>query len=95
MDDYTGVFVIVKLSKSYYTDEHNRKDNVDYRDDIFLPRMKEYESKMSKWVLDGNGNPVKIPPNLKAGEKEIVLITHDESTFYSNECKSVVWMENG
>ena len=24
-----------------------------------------------------------------------VMITHDESTFYSNECKQIVWMENG
>ena len=88
-------FSLVKMSKSYYTDEHNRKDNVEYRDLTFLPRMNEYERRMSKWEIDGKGNPVKIPPDLKPGEKEVVLITHDESTFYSNECKQVVWMENG
>lgn len=36
-----------------------------------------------------------IEPLLLPNEREIVLITHDESTFYANDGKRVVWMENG
>ena len=35
-----------------------------------------------------------IAPCLAEGEKEAVLVTHDESTFYCNEGKRLFWMEN-
>ena len=52
---------------------------------------------MTKYLIDENGNITIEEPTRLPGEiwLEVVLITHDESTFYSNECKSVVWMENG
>ena len=37
----------------------------------------------------------KIDTDLLDGEKEIVLITHDESTFYCNEGRRLFWLENG
>jgi hypothetical protein len=36
-----------------------------------------------------------IPPELNESEKRIVLITHDEFTFYCCEGKPIKWMENG
>jgi hypothetical protein len=36
-----------------------------------------------------------IEPTLAEGERKLVLITHDESTFYCNEGKKFFWLENG
>ena len=79
--------------KGYYTDGHNRDDIVDYRDNVFLPRMLQYEKRMQEY--SGKDMEVVIPPELLNGEKRVVLITHDESTFYCNEGKPLMWMENG
>jgi hypothetical protein len=40
--NYLGFFSTVQC-KGYYTDGHNRDDVVKYRDDVFLPRMKDYD----------------------------------------------------
>ena len=57
--------------------------------------MANYEKLMAVFYIDDNGiNSVRYP-DLENNQKRIVLITHDESTFYSNECKQMVWMENG
>jgi hypothetical protein len=79
--------------KGYYTDGHNRTDVVEYRDNIFLPRMLSYERRMQEY--SGDNMEVIIPPELSDGERRVVLITHDESTFYCNEGKPLMWMENG
>jgi hypothetical protein len=84
-----------KLCKSYYTDDHNRSDVVKYRDEVFLAEMAEYEKRMRKYEVQGDGTTRVVEPVLKEGEKNVVLVTHDESTFYSNECSRMVWMENG
>ena len=36
-----------------------------------------------------------VPPALAHGERKLVLVTHDETTFDSNEGKKKVWIENG
>ena len=43
----------------------------------------------------GEDMGVVIAPKLLEGEKRVVLITHDESTFYCCEGKPMLWMENG
>ena len=79
--------------KGYYTDGHNRSDVVDYRDTVFLPTMLKYEKRMQEY--SGEDMDTVIPPELEEGEKRVVLITHDESTFYCCEGKPLMWMENG
>ena len=37
----------------------------------------------------------RIPPILEPNEKEIILITHDECIFYSNDGKRGVWAKSG
>ena len=37
----------------------------------------------------------KILPNLQNGEKEHILVTHDECIFYSNDGKCGVWTKTG
>ena len=85
-------FSLDKQGRGYYTDEHNRADIVKYRDELFLPRMKSMEPRMA--YFEGDEMEKKIL-NLKENEKELVLITHDETTFYCNDGSKMVWMENG
>jgi hypothetical protein len=80
-------------TKGYYTDGHNRPDVTEYRDKVFLPIMAEYEKRMTDYA--GDDMETVILPELNEGEKRIVLITHDESTFYCCEGKPIMWMENG
>ena len=86
-------FKPTECKKGYYTDDHNRADVVHYRENFFLPKMAEYERLMSQY--SGNNMEIVTTPGLVDDEKEVVLITHDESTFYSNDGKRFIWMENG
>jgi hypothetical protein len=86
-----------KLRKGYCTDDHNRKDIITYRDTVFLPQMQTYVDKMQHYEGPEMTTiilPI-IPPTVKLGDRRVVMITHDKSTFYSNEGKTMMWMENG
>jgi hypothetical protein len=48
---------------------------------------------MTTYSFAKDGTKTIHPPELKDGEKEVVLITQDESTFYTNEGKRFFWME--
>lgn len=74
--------------KGYYTDGHCRTDVVDYRNDLFLPQMKELEMRMEEY--SGNQMEIIAQPNLAVDKKKVVFITHDESTFYCCEGKKVM-----
>ena len=56
-----------KAAKGYYTDSHNRRDVTEYRDEVFLPRMKKYEVRMSQY--SGTNMEIKTEPVLPTGEK--------------------------
>eukprot|EP00603_Paraphysomonas_imperforata_P010625 CAMPEP_0114466844 /NCGR_PEP_ID=MMETSP0104-20121206/9295_1 /TAXON_ID=37642 ORGANISM="Paraphysomonas imperforata, Strain PA2" /NCGR_SAMPLE_ID=MMETSP0104 /ASSEMBLY_ACC=CAM_ASM_000202 /LENGTH=484 /DNA_ID=CAMNT_0001640249 /DNA_START=299 /DNA_END=1753 /DNA_ORIENTATION=- len=88
---YLG-FGIVSASKGWFTDGHEREDVVKYRDTKFLPLMEQYGKRMVTY--DGE-ELTPVQPTLQPGEKKVVFITHDESTFYCNEGKKMFWMENG
>jgi hypothetical protein len=66
---YLG-FDRVKGQKGYYVDGHERDDVVAYRNEVFLPKMDAYLSRMGHW----DENDVWIPPILNEGEKEVVLL---------------------
>ena len=66
-------------------------DVVEYRNNIFLPAMAKYESRMAKWTEYSNGNFIRIAATLKEGEKEIIPNFQDESCFHANEFKSSAW----
>ena len=52
----------------------------------------EWHKRMETYTLDDeNADPVQ--PNLRDNEKKMVLVTHDESIFYSNDCKVTRWCE--
>jgi len=35
---------------------------------------------------------IQVDPKLNPGEKQIVLLTHDESNFYANDCRKGRWV---
>ena len=48
------------------------------------------------WELTDTGNLIMIlPVNLPAGQRRIVLVTHDESTFNSHDRLHYAWMKDG
>ena len=51
-----------------------------------------YEARMAKY--DGENMETTIEPVIEQDLKKIVLVTHDESTFYANDGKKLIWMQN-
>ncbi|KAL5504652.1 hypothetical protein ACEPAH_7315 [Sanghuangporus vaninii] len=65
-----------------YVDGHEREDVVKYRQEHFLPLWQEYEKEMAL------GDPE------KAMRPRLILVTHDESTFYANDQRKLRWVHN-
>ena len=62
-------------------DGHEREDVVKYRQEVFLPIMAKFEGVEMK----------RVPPALKDGEKEVVMLFHDECCFHANEEARNLW----
>jgi hypothetical protein len=75
-----------------YFDGHEREDVVEYRKG-FVRRFKEYERRFHTW--DDEGNELPRPSGFHVpgavGRFRLVLITHDESTFYQNDQRKIYW----
>jgi len=70
-----------------YIDGHEREDVVEYRND-FLKRMLEHALHMVEYDKDG----LEVGTlKLKEGQRQLVHLTHDESTFYANDQRKVTW----
>ena len=80
-----------QLKKGVYMDDHEQNDIVKYRNETFLPLMAEYERYMVKWVENENGHFEHVEPQLCPGEKRIIPLFQDESSFHTGEYKSNVW----
>lgn len=80
------------VRKGVYIDGHERDDVVHYREKTFLPEFQEIRSYMVTWDDQGQ---MHMPQNLPPGQKPLVLVTHDESTFSANDGKRRLWMEEG
>ena len=77
--------------KGMYIDGHERGDVVAYRKE-FIARWKEhYEKWFHQW--DDNGDLCPLPQGfpVPGGRFHLILITHDESTFYQNDEWTVTW----
>ena len=70
--------------KDVYIDGHEREDVVFYRNEVFLPHWNSLKRRMVIFAEDDTWSP---PPGLLPGEKPLVLVTHDESTFSANDGK--------
>ena len=65
-----------------YFDGHDRSDVVQYRNH-FLATMKE----LDKRTITFNGSV----PHLQEGQRPLICVVHDESTFHANCDQSYFW----
>ena len=73
-------------------DGHERQDMVEYRNKTFLPMMASYRDRMVKWELqEGSDELVHADLKLRPGEKRIIALFQDESSFHANEYKRTIW----
>jgi hypothetical protein len=78
-----------------YVDGHERDDVVEYRH-AFISHWKEYEWRFHKWDNDGNKLPWPsgFPVPDASSHFRLILIIHDESTFYQNDQRCTTWVHN-
>jgi hypothetical protein len=85
-----------KQKNGMYIDGHERDDVVQYRN-AFVQRFKQYERRFHLW--DDNGEelppPRGFPVPEAAGRFRLILVTHDESTFFQNDQRKVCWDREG
>ena len=74
-----------------YNDGHERADVVEYRKK-FLLRFEEYETRMTTYDGEFMQN-VHPPPLDSSGQRPLVLVTHDESCFSSNDGRNFIWLD--
>ena len=79
-----------------YVDGHEREDVVAYRTAFVKRWLEDYEPRMVEYNNDGN--VVKEPTGYELKGKykgrpfKLILVTHDESTFYANDRRKVGWI---
>ena len=80
--------------KGMYIDGHEREDVVEYRKG-FVERWREYER---RFVIYGNDGKVLSTPTgfpVPQGVRfRLILVTHDESTFYENDRRKLQWVND-
>jgi len=74
-----------------YIDGHKHEDVVQYQKE-FVARWKDYDKRMVTYNNDGNvdSTPTSFPV-AHGHQFHLVLITHDESTFYANDHRKNLW----
>lgn len=74
-----------------YIDGHKREDVVEYQK-RFVERWKEYK----KWfiIYDNDGKILSTPTRFPVPQTRfrLILVTHDESTFYENDWRKIHWV---
>src|SRR5437016_12266972 len=74
-----------------YYDGHEREDVVEYQQ-LFLSEMAKFE----KYMVTYEGEDMnRIAPILNLGEKEHILVVHNECIFYSNDRTCGMWAKSG
>ena len=81
-----------KLKNGMYIDGHERSDVVEYRE-WFVERWMEYERRFHRWDNDGTElpRPNGFPVPGAIGRFRLILVTHDESTFFQNDERNTGW----
>ena len=84
-------FRYISNQKGLYFDGHDRPDVVEYRQDHFLPAMKQYESRLVRYVV-GNVDQELLIPHENFVERRLVLLAQDEMTAQANDTTSKTWV---
>ena len=81
-----------KLKNGMYLDGHERDDVVEYRK-AFVERWMGYERRFHQWDNDGTElpRPNGFPVPGAIGRFRLILVTHDESTFFQNDERNTGW----
>ena len=77
--------------KSLYFDGHERPDVVEYRQNSFIPQIKEYRRRLVEYVV-GEVMQEKKKTVGNYVERRLVLVSHDESTAQANDGKKMSWV---
>ncbi|KAI0280561.1 hypothetical protein BC826DRAFT_924333 [Russula brevipes] len=81
-----------KLKHGLYLDGHERPDVVEYRQQ-FVERWMGHERRFHRW--DHNGTELPRPNGFPVpgaiGRFRLILVTHDESTFFQNDERNTGW----
>jgi hypothetical protein len=81
-----------KLKTGMYLDEHERPDVVEYRK-AFVERWMGHERRFHRW--DHNGAKLPCPNGFSVagaiGRFRLILVIHDESTFFQNDERNTGW----
>jgi len=80
--------------KGMYIDGHEREDVMEYRRG-FVERWKEYEKRFV--IYDNDGNVLSTPTGFPVPQGvrfRLILVTHDESTFYENDRRKTHWIND-
>jgi hypothetical protein len=76
------------VRKGVYMDGHEREDVVKYRNEIFLPAMAQFESRMTRF----EGADLKqVNHILEDGRKRVIALFHDECCFHTNDEARSLW----
>lgn len=84
----------ITYKKGLYFNGHDHPDVLQYRQQIFLPKMKEYEPHLIRYVV---GN-VELEQDIRPAnfvECRIVLCAHDKMTVQSNDATQKSWVFDG
>jgi hypothetical protein len=81
-----------KLKHGMYLDGHERSDVVEYRQ-AFVERWMRHELRFHRWDHDGTElpRPNGFPVPGAIGRFRLILVTHDESTFFQNDERTTGW----
>lgn len=85
-----------EVKKAVYKDGHERDYVVAYRQNEFLPALAALDQRLVKWKHGEGGEVIMVmPENLPDHIRPAILVTHDESTFDSNDGRSRIWFKEG
>jgi hypothetical protein len=74
-------------------DGHERDDVKEYRK-AFLEKMESLERRMVRWEFNNPGL-LRVEPQLRHGERRIIAVFQDESSFHANKYKQNIWCAPG
>ena len=84
-------FRFTEHRKVLYFDGHERPDVVGYRQNVFIPQMKQCRRRIVEYIVGDVGKErEKLVENYI--ERRLVLVSHDESTTQANDGKKKSWV---
>lgn len=79
--------------KKMYIDGHEREDTVQYRQEVFLPQWREHHKQMMELCeCESSNHDSGCEVVSQAPTNCLILVTHDESTFYANNHRKRCWV---